>query len=100
MAKSKKLHITEAKITENNGNLIIDGFTKEEPVNLNLVDEIKKFVGEENLEFKLGVKKQREAKERPVTHKYVCNCGCEIKSKDENLKIQCLNCNKLFEMTE
>jgi NADH pyrophosphatase NudC (nudix superfamily) len=100
MAKSKKINLTEAKIYEDNNILKIDGYTKEESISLNLVDEIKKFIGEENLEFKLGVKKQREVKEKQPIHKYSCGCGKEIKSKEENLRIQCMDCNKPFEMTE
>jgi tRNA(Ile2) C34 agmatinyltransferase TiaS len=100
MSKAKKIALTEATVTEDNGIFTITGNTKKEDnVTFNLNDEFKSVVGMYNLEFKLGQKKERKTSERKPTYKFVCaKCGKIVKSSDDNINLQCLDCDEKLEI--
>lgn len=99
MAKVKKTALTEASIAEDNGIFTINGNTKTENLTLNLNELLKEYVGMDNLEFKLVQKKERKTSERKSTYKFVCyKCGKIVKSSDENINLQCLDCNEKLEI--
>lgn len=99
MAKAKKIALTEASIVEDNGIFTINGNTKTENLTLNLNELLKEYVGMDNLEFKLVQKKERKISERKPTYKFVCSkCGKIVKSSDENINLQCLDCNEKLEI--
>lgn len=99
MAKVKKTILTEARIAEDNGVFTINGNTKTENLTLNLNELLKEYVGMDNLEFKLVQKKERKTSNRKPTYKFVCSkCGKIVKSSDENINLQCLDCNEKLEI--
>jgi DNA-directed RNA polymerase subunit RPC12/RpoP len=102
MSKANKISLTEATITENNGMFTIIGNTKKEAnVTINLNDELKNFVDMDNLEFKLVQKKDRKSSDRKPTYKFVCSkCGKIVKSSDDNINLQCLDCNEKLEISD
>jgi hypothetical protein len=101
MAKAKKIVLTEATVTEDNGIFIITGNTKkEENVTVVLNEELKNFVGEDNLEFIVKKKTNKTSNRKPI-YKFICTkCGKIVKSSDENINLQCLDCNEKLEISD
>lgn len=102
MSKAKKIALIDATITEDNGIFTIIGSTKKEDnITFNLNNELKTFVGEENLEFKLVQKKDRKPSDRKPIYKFVCSkCGKIVKSSDDNINLQCLDCDLKLEIAD
>lgn len=98
MAK-KKIVVSNATIVNKDGELYINGTVKDEPVEYNIDKELKDFIGEDSIEFKV-VKKTSKTRETKPSYTYECGCNIKLKSKIDNLKIQCLNCQSEFEIAD
>lgn len=101
-AKINKINLVDAIITEDDGIFSINGTTKkEESVALNLNEELKTFVGIENLEFKLVPKKDKKPSNRKPTYKFSCpKCGKIVKSPEEEVNLKCIDCDEKLEITD
>jgi len=102
MAKSKKIEVKNVTLTENIDNtLAIQG---EEIEFNNLTEQIREMM---KLGSALNIKisKARKSSGKPSSKKpifaYVCpKCNLEVKSKIEDLKISCDECNEKFILKE
>lgn len=104
MAKSKKIAIKDAKLTIQNGNLIMSGLVGkgEESQDINLDEKFKEFLNEESLTLKLTKSRASGGgSNRKPIYKFECpKCGILIKTSIENLNCKCLDCDEIFEVTE
>lgn len=103
MAKAKinKINLLDASITNENGVLTLTGTTKkEEVVTLNINEELSKFIGLDNLEFKVVPKKEKKASNRKPTYKFACpKCGKVVKSPEDEVNLKCIDCDEKLEIT-
>jgi NADH pyrophosphatase NudC (nudix superfamily) len=98
MANPNKVEFKNAIITEENSQFRITTIDEVEgEVEVNLTDEIRKFVDMDNVNVKINKAKSGTKRERKPTYKFMCpNCGRIIKSNEEDLAVKCLKCNEDF----
>lgn len=92
------LDCRNAIITEENDSLIITYMNKAgEEEKVNLLDKIKEFTDIESVNLKLSKVRNSKSPNRKPTFKYNCpKCGKLVKSYEENLIVQCGECNEEY----
>lgn len=104
MARQKKNKIEEKGVLisiNEKGEMILTSEMEEELITENLTESILN-LSKEFGSLVISVKDYapKNSGERAPTYKYKCSCGKEIKSKEENLKAICEDCNCEFEILE
>jgi hypothetical protein len=94
---SPKVEFKNAIISEENNQFRITTFDEVEgEVEVNLTDEIRKFVDIDGVNVKINKGKKGGANRKP-TYKYKCpECERVIKSSEEDLAVKCMKCNEDF----
>ena len=93
------LKFENGTISEKEGKLFVSENIEGELVERNLSEELSLCLGVTGLNLK--VTKFKEPVERKPMAKYTCpGCGKKVTSKDDDLVIKCVTCNKEFVQPE